>query len=69
MNNLDTKAKERSKALSKLQKKYDKIKMVIDMEIQKNDEYIEWGKEKKYDTSCIGFYNRRLKLLKKEWVK
>ena len=73
MNNLDSKARERSKALSKLQKENEQLKQFkekvftwIDKEIARNEEAIEWGKETGADSGAMGFYNHMLNRLKKE---
>ena len=44
----------------------EKVFTLIDKEITRNEEAIEWGKETGADSGSIGFYNHMLKRLKKE---
>ena len=44
----------------------EKVFSLIDKEIARNEEAIEWGKESGADSGSIGFYNHILKRLKKE---
>ena len=44
----------------------EKVFTLIDKEIARNEEAIEWGKETGADSGSIGFYNHMLKRLKKE---
>ena len=44
----------------------EKVFTLIDKEIARNEEAIEWGKENGADSSAMGFYNHMLKRLKKE---
>lgn len=44
----------------------EKVFTLIDKEIARNEEAIEWGKETGADSSAMGFYNHMLKRLKKE---
>ena len=44
----------------------EKVFTLIDKEITRNEEAIEWGKETGADSSAMGFYNHMLKRLKKE---
>ena len=44
----------------------EKIFALIDKEIARNEEAIEWGKETGTDSGSIGYYNQMLNRLKKE---
>ena len=44
----------------------EKVFTLIDKEIDRNEEAIEWGKETGVDSSAMEFYNHMLKRLKKE---
>ena len=44
----------------------EKVFTLINKEIARNEEAIEWGKETGADSSAMGFYNHMLKRLKKE---
>lgn len=44
----------------------EKVFTLIDKEIARNEEAIEWGKETGADSGAMGFYNHMLKRLKKE---
>ena len=44
----------------------EKVFTLIDKEIARNEEAIEWGKETDVDSGSMGFYNHMLKRLKKE---
>ena len=44
----------------------EKVFTLIDKEIARNEEAIEWGKETGVDSSAMGFYNHMLKRLEKE---
>ena len=44
----------------------EKVFTLIDKEIARNEEAIEWGKETGADSGSIGFYNHMIKRLKKE---
>ena len=44
----------------------EKVFTLIDKEIDRNEEAIEWGKETGVDSSAMGFYNHMLKRLEKE---
>ena len=44
----------------------EKVFTLIDKEIARNEEAIEWGKESGADSGATGFYNHMLKRLKKE---
>ena len=44
----------------------EKVFALIDKEIARNEEAIEWGKETGADSGSMGFYNHMLKRLKKE---
>ncbi len=44
----------------------EKVFTLIDKEITRNEEAIEWGKETGADSAAMGFYNHMLKRLKKE---
>ena len=44
----------------------EKVFALIDKEIARNEEAIEWGKETGADSGAMGFYNHMLKRLKKE---
>ena len=44
----------------------EKVFTLIDKEIARNEEAIEWGKETGTDSGSIGFYNHMLNRLKKE---
>ena len=44
----------------------EKVFTLIDKEITRNEEAIEWGKETGADSAAMGFYNYVLKRLKKE---
>ena len=44
----------------------EKVFTLIDKEIARNEEAIEWGKETGVDSSAMEFYNHMLKRLKKE---
>ena len=44
----------------------EKVFTLIDKEIARNEEAIEWGKETGADSGSIGFYNHMLNRLKKE---
>ena len=50
----------------KLKQFKEKVFTLIDKEIARNEEAIEWGKETGIDTGAMGFYNHMLKRLKKE---
>ena len=43
----------------------EKVFTLINKEIARNEEAIEWGKETGADSSAMGFYNHMLKRLKK----
>lgn len=45
---------------------YEKVFSLLDKEITRNEEVIEWGKEVKANSGSIGFYNYMLKKIKKE---
>lgn len=73
MNNLDEKARERSKALSKLQKENEELRQfknktfdLLDKEITGNEEAIEWGEKQGVNVGAIGFHTNMLKILQKE---
>ena len=44
----------------------EKVFTLIDKEIARNEEAIEWGKETGADSTSMGFYNHMLNRLKKE---
>ena len=44
----------------------EKVFTLIDKEIARNEEAIEWGKETGVDSNSIGYYNQMLNRLKKE---
>ena len=44
----------------------EKVFTLIDKEIARNEEAIEWGKETGVDSSAMEFYNHMLKRLRKE---
>ena len=44
----------------------EKVFSLIDKEIARNEEAIEWGKESGADNDSIGYYNQMLNRLKKE---
>ena len=44
----------------------EKVFGLIDKEIARNEEAIEWGKETGADSGSIGYYNQMLNRLKKE---
>ena len=44
----------------------EKVFTLIDKEIDRNEEAIEWGKETGADSNSIGYYNQMLNRLKKE---
>ena len=44
----------------------EKVFALIDKEIARNEEAIEWGKETGADSGSIGYYNQMLNRLKKE---
>lgn len=44
----------------------EKVFTLIDKEIARNEEAIEWGKETGADSGSIGYYNQMLNRLKKE---
>lgn len=44
----------------------EKVFTLIDKEIARNEEAIEWGKETGADSGSIGYYNHMLNRLKKE---
>ena len=44
----------------------EKVFALIDKEIARNEEAIEWGKETCADSTSMGFYNHMLNRLKKE---
>ena len=44
----------------------EKVFTLIDEEIARNEEAIEWGKKTGADSSAMGFYNYMLKRLEKE---
>ena len=44
----------------------EKVFTLIDKEIARNEEAIEWGKETGADSGAMGFYNHMIKRLKKE---
>ena len=44
----------------------EKVFTLINKEIARNEEAIEWGKETGADSGSIGFYNHMIKRLKKE---
>lgn len=44
----------------------EKVFTLIDKEIARNEEAIEWGKETGADSNSIGYYNQMLNRLKKE---
>ena len=50
----------------KLKQFKEKVFTLIDKEIARNEEAIEWGKETGVDSNSIGYYNQMLNRLKKE---
>ena len=46
----------------------EKVFALIDKEIARNEEAIEWGKETGADSGSIGYYNQMLNRLKKEFL-
>jgi len=68
MNNLDTKARERSKALSKLRKKYDEQQAIINKLREENKKLKEINKDKEQDVLHLYKKNEKLKEIIKKGV-
>ena len=62
-NNEIDKLKKENKKLKQFK---EKVFSLLDKEIVRNEEAIEWGKETGADYGSMGFYNHMLKQLKKE---